>query len=396
MSLLLRISGSWPFRFIGRWLLNKPLLAAPLKRMLRLSPTLFARLRQAILHRPASPCSDIVIPFESFDLVFAAGPLEDKRGIGRVAHELLESFRRASERALKSNPRAFATKQVRPKVWFFSAIQWCPPRLPDRSLVVIHDVTPLVLPRCFPLANQRDWIDRCGPIARQAAVVVSISQSSAADIERHLGLELGSVRVVLNGVTSLPRPMSSSVQLPCPMPSGPYVVFLGSNDYHKNLDVVLQALENPRLIELSLVWVGDAKNLKFRPIPSRLKDRVYLTGHLPDHQVAQILLGSLALVFPSRYEGFGLPPFEAALLGVPSICSRKLAMTDLLADVAWFADEDDPNDWVEHLLGLQKDPQSRIAMGRRAQAYARSFTWERSVSQLLPMLQDLSRHSDKE
>ena len=372
---------------LGHWCLQQAWLAAPLKRLLRRFPVLFVRLRQWVLHTPAAAKADRVLAFETFDLVFAGGPLQDRRGIGRVAHALLDTLTQVSQERLRDHPKVFAERRERPRVSFFSAIQWCPATVPPESVVMIHDVTPLVLPDDFPEASRQEWLTRLKPIAHQAGCLVSISQSSASDIETHLDLEPGSIRVIYNGITPLPAmPVNHPQDLQ--LPAEPFLVFVGTHDHHKNLDVVLHALLDPRLSTLHLVWVGDAQSLTSDPIPEALGHRVHLLGRLPDRELAFVLSRAWLLAFPSLYEGFGLPPFEAALLGVPSICSARPAMTELLADAAWFVPAEDPAAWAQQLLDIQTDPAQREDMASRARARAREFQWRGVVDRLLLLAEE--------
>jgi glycosyltransferase involved in cell wall biosynthesis len=92
------------------------------------------------------------------------------------------------------------------------------------------------------------------------------------------------------------------------------------------------------------------------------------------------------LVFPSLYEGFGLPPLEAALMGVPSVCSRKPAMTEILIDCALFADPNDSIEWSEKIYKLIHEPNLRSKIIHNARARANELCWRDSSKKLLQVL----------
>ena len=110
-----------------------------------------------------------------------------------------------------------------------------------------------------------------------------------------------------------------------------YFIFIGSNDYHKNLDIVVNALCDESLSECQLVVVGDNfTNVQKNNWKKILTNRIFFYGHLDDNETVQLLSRAEALLLPSFNEGFGLPPFEAAIQNVPSICSDRPAMNQVL------------------------------------------------------------------
>lgn len=326
---------------------------------------------------------------------FAQGSLADPRGIGRVSRALMDTIDHiaAEEHALTSseaNPGSVTEAQALLPVNFFATVHFCPPELPAKSVVMIHDVTPLVLQDMFAQAVVKEWTQRYAPIARQADHIVTISKSSARDIEERLGIAPEKISIVPNGITPLPVAQQASAA----PPRTPYLVYVGSWDHHKNVEVVLRALQDPSLASLSLVLVGDNSTLANRVHQLGLNrgdhKRVHFMGRLQDDQMGLVISQALALVLPSYYEGFGLPPLEAALLGVPSVCSRRPAMTEYLGDCALFAEPDDPQQWREHFLMLLNQPLERQKLADKAQAVASGLTWELAGNRLLSVLQKVA------
>jgi|GEM_PF-3149431 len=319
------------------------------------------------------------------DIFFAKGPLDDRRGIGRVSKELFDQITNIVNIEETRKGEGYSTSGNK-KVYFFSSIHWCPDELPTPSVVMIHDVIPLLFPDLFAQETVRQWEDGFRHIAHQADLIVTISQSSADDICRLLGISEKKICVIYNGVSELPVSCTPSVGLP----AKPYVVYLGAHDHHKNLEVVLQALRDPLLSELSLAMIGDNKQALPRIVEYGLQDRVFFLGRLADGEVGYVIGNALALVFPSLYEGFGLPPLEAALLGTPSICSRRSAMLETLNDAALFAEPDRPGEWVECLRQLMTEPCLRDNIARIAEERAHQYTWDRTTKTLVEVITKLA------
>ncbi|CAM3038494.1 glycosyltransferase family 1 protein [Rariglobus hedericola] len=294
---------------------------------------------------------------------FHKSALTDGRGTGRVAAELLRQFRELAA-AIPVSPGS------RPPIHFFSAPHWGPETLPERSCVLIHDIIPSLAPG-YPEKQRNIFETRCRNVIRQAAKIITISQTSARDIAHHFGVNEADITVIYNGVTPLPV---SSEYTP-PLPGVPYLAYVGGADTHKNLEVVFEALRRPSLENVHLVLVGETERHRTLIESLRLETRVHFLGKLADADMGKVLTRATALVFPSFYEGFGLPPHEAALLGIPSICSRRPAMTELLSDAAFFADYNSPDEWARQIGTLIAHPTLARTMGELARAKSGRLQW---------------------
>jgi glycosyltransferase involved in cell wall biosynthesis len=318
------------------------------------------------------------IRFDGFDLFFSNAPLVDKRGIGRTCQAQLQELSSKSVETV-------ATEQVSGKsVHFYASIHWCPDILPKNSVIMIHDVIPLMFPEMFSEAIVGEWESRYKRIAAQAVHIITISQSNVVEIGRLLDVPLEKITLIYNGVTPMPAVDAGNHALPVQ----PYVVFLGADDRHKNLDVVLQALVRDKLSGVDLVLIGDNKTQSVIQEIERLglSARVHFMGRLEDAQIGYVLKHSQGLVSPSLYEGFGLPPMEAALLGVPAICSNRPAMSETLESAAIFVEPDDVEGWASAIHQLVYEPETGSTLGKAAQSHVATFTWEVSVQKLLDVL----------
>jgi glycosyltransferase involved in cell wall biosynthesis len=274
-------------------------------------------------------------------------------------------------------------------VHFYTSVHWCPDVLPENSVVMIHDVIPLLFPGQFPASVVGEWKYRYKRIVAHARHIVTISQASAIEIGRQLDVPQEKITVIYNGVTRLPVADAPEITLP----ARPYVVFLGADDRHKNLGVVLQALALELLSGVDLVLIGDNKTQSVVQHVEQLglSARVHFMGKLADDQIGHVLSHSKGLVFPSLYEGFGLPPMEAALLGVPAVCSSRPAMSETLESVALFVEPDDVQGWASAIHRLVYEPEVGNSLGKMAQSRISTFTWDASVQKLLEVLAPLAK-----
>jgi glycosyltransferase involved in cell wall biosynthesis len=255
-----------------------------------------------------------------------------------------------------------------------------PLRLQCPSVVTVHDVHHLAHGRL------RDWHRRLllGRIVRRsvrgAAAVIADSRFMRDAIAEAYDMPARSIDVVplapnpaLNGGAPLPDGGA-----PAPVSGGPYLLAFGGVTPNKNLDGLLRAFALARQrhgVRQNLVVVGHL------PESLRIGDSagVVATGYLDEARLASVLAKAEALVFPSLYEGFGLPVLEAMAAGVPVICSRVTAIPEVAGEAAVYFDPRDVEDMASKLALVAHDRALREDLAARGRIRAASFSWERAA-----------------
>ncbi len=280
---------------------------------------------------------------------------------------------------------------------------WAPPLRPSvPTVVTIHDLIPLLLReyRGGPLV--RLYTALVSTTAQNSALVLTDSEASRRDIVAHLGLPSERVRVVYLAAGERYTPE------PSPLPGGSrrgvperYVLYLGGFDVRKNIATVLQTYRwaGPAIGEqCPLVIAGrlPERDTPFAPDPRRLAREqgiderfVRFIGFVDEADKPALYRGAVAFIFPSRYEGFGLPPLEALACGTPVVGSDASSIPEVVGNAGVLLPPDDAEGMAGALIQLATDENFRAELSRRALAQSARFSWERTARETLAAYQDM-------
>jgi glycosyltransferase involved in cell wall biosynthesis len=260
---------------------------------------------------------------------------------------------------------------------------------PVPVVLTIHDVSYARHPEWYPY--RRDRLRRAfyRRSARGAAAIVTDSAFSASEIRAAYGIPAARITVAPLGVTTDFSPPDAS--LPVELPSGvtpPFLLHVGDLHERRNLAVVVDAMLQARqhfsaLPALSLVLagidrgVGDALCTIAREADA--PEAVIRLGVVEEDELRLLYRSATALVYPSRYEGFGLPVLEAMASGTPVIGSRAASIPEVLGEAGILVDPEDTPGWAEAIVRVVNDERSRGAMRAAGLARAAEFTWARTA-----------------
>ena len=249
------------------------------------------------------------------------------------------------------------------------------PKFDGRRVVTIYDMTPELFPDLFPGGNphlaKRSYVDA-------SDILLCISEATRSDLLQVYG-DLGKpVHVTYPGVSPLFAPGGT------PRPGLPdrYLLFVGRRDKYKDFKLLAEALaglaEKP-----ALVVVGGGP---FTEDEARLHDRLGISRQLihlsvDDHELSALYSNSLAFVFPSRYEGFGLPTLEAMAAGAPTVLARVSSHPEIGGEAALYFSHRDPESLRDCLATVLGDAALRERHKRLGFVRAAEFTWEHTARQ---------------
>jgi glycosyltransferase involved in cell wall biosynthesis len=282
---------------------------------------------------------------------------------------------------------------------------WAPPLAPSvPTVVTIHDLIPLVLPeyRGGPLV--RLYTALVSTAAQSAALALTDSEASRRDIVAHLGLLSERVRVVHlaadESYTPTAPPEDVDICARYGLPKR-YALYLGGFDVRKNVATALLTYRwaGPTTgEECPLVIAGrlPERDSPFTPDPRRLAreqgiDERYVRfiGFVDEVDKPALYRAAVAFIFPSRYEGFGLPPLEALACGTPVVGSSASSIPEVVGSAGVLLPPDDAEGMAGALIQLATDEDFQTEMSRRALAQAAHFSWERTARETLAACQEV-------
>jgi glycosyltransferase involved in cell wall biosynthesis len=258
-------------------------------------------------------------------------------------------------------------------------------------VATILDIIPLLLPEYRGRAAVRAYMRLVGLAARRAAQVIAISDQSRADIITHLGVAPVCATTVPLAAGPQYRPRDRVQALACVAERyglrEPFVYYVGGLDARKNIETLVRAFG--RLLraggpEATLAIAGQALGADQRLFPDldallaqeRLESQVRRID--VSHADGPLLYSAAtAFAYPSRYEGFGLPPLEAMACGTPTVVAAASSLPEVVGDAALHVPPDDIAGWVAALWRLLADDRLRAELRRRGLARAGQFSYDR-------------------
>ena len=259
---------------------------------------------------------------------------------------------------------------------------------PVPVVVTVHDVSYELHPEWYPY--RRDWLRRAfyRRSARSAAHVLTVSRFSASEIASAYGIAIERISVTPLGVDDMfaPGDGEAAADLPAGV-AAPYVLHVGDLHERRNLAMLLQAVIAVRragtLPELSLVLAGVdrgvADGLRQLAVRSAAPQALVQLGRVREKQLRALYRHTVALAYPSLYEGFGLPLLEAMRGGIPVIAANTASIPDVVGPAALLLDPRDVEGWARAIVEVATDESRRARMRAAGVARAAEFTWERTA-----------------
>ena len=260
------------------------------------------------------------------------------------------------------------------------------PALRENQLVAIHDAATFANPANFSAAFRTWYAVLLRSIASRARVVATVSRFSADELTRHLGVPASRLEIIGEGGEHILRtPADPSILERLGLGDQPYVLAVGSQSPNKNLRAVIDAMALLGDRKIRLVAAGGS-NARIFADTVGADSAVLRTGYVSDAQLRALYERAACFVFPSFYEGFGLPPLEAMCCDCPVIVANRSSLPEVCADAALYCDPADPASLAAALRRLLDSAALRDELRQAGRRRVAHFGWQRAATQFVDVV----------
>lgn len=276
-----------------------------------------------------------------------------------------------------------------------------------RVLMHLHDVIPFLFWRQYAPSFPRDFRVGLRLSLRAAArvdAVITDSECSKKDIVEWTGADPDRIHVVPFGCDEEFRPVEQLAEreafLRSKQVTSPFILYVGATDHRKNLPFLVRAFEQLResgypgslyLIGEEFGWthLAEVRKIHEEIGRSRCSEAIRMPGYVNSEELAMYLACADAFVFPSLYEGFGLPALEAMSCGAAVVVSNRSSIPEVVGDAGLYFDPSSQDECVRQLIAVTSDRALRQELGRRGLQRAKLFSWRRAAEQIFEIYRGL-------
>lgn len=338
-----------------------------------------------------------VVPFiinEKFKIVFI-GKRDEISDLGWDRYDNTE-IRECNYKIYSLKEQLFLKRKI-PKdtdlIWIphFNA----PIRLNGEVLITIHDAFHLAMPEKVGGKLKQFYAKKLYEESiTNAKEIITVSNFSMNELHKYLKIDTNKrINTIYNGVSS------EWFYAENKNVTNPYIIFVGNVKPHKNLGVLLEAYRKIKdEVKLDLLIVGkkegfiNGDNNLLKQQISELDDKVIFTGYVTDEEIKNYVSGADMMVFPSVYEGFGLPPLEAMACGTPTIISNAASMPEICEDASLYFDAKNPNELAEKIKKVYSNTKLRESYINKGMLQAQKYNWEKSAQEHIKLIKELIRN----
>ena len=261
-----------------------------------------------------------------------------------------------------------------------------------RSVLVLHDAAIFAHPEHFSLPYRSLHRFLRPRLARAAARLATISEFSRRELAKWCGVSESAFAIIGDSAEHiLDEAADTGILERHGLVPGRYALTVGNQSPNKNIALALSAFVESGAGDWLLAVAGGGSDKIFGGVAVDSHPAVRRLGRVSDGELRALYENAGMFLFPSRYEGFGVPPLEAMILGCPVISADATAMPEVLGDAAVYFRSDDSNDLARQISDLRENGELRAALAAAGKQRASDFSWRKSAGIMVGLLDGLER-----
>lgn len=321
-------------------------------------------------------------------------------GIGTYTYQLVENLKKIDEHKVcqffwPGDENKYSLRNAKIDIYHVPQNgHGLPKKKSCLQVATVHDLIPYIYPEDASPNYLRTVLNEMPRIMEQSDLIITVSEHSKRDIQRYFNLPNNKVVVTYEAPESVYRPIEEGAAKDFVKGKynihSPYILYIGGFSTRKNVKTLINAFHEIRTDipkDYKLVLVGkkvkDAKMLEIMINDLGLKNNSIFTGFLPVVELPYLYNASDLFVYPSLYEGFGLPPLEAMACGTPVIASNTSSMPEVTGDAAILINPKDTHGLAEAMVKVLNSSDLRDKMSKDGLLQANKFTWEKCARETL-------------
>lgn len=256
----------------------------------------------------------------------------------------------------------------------------------SHQVVTHHDITYLKYPKSFPFSFRLLYRIISPLMIRNSKQVVTVSQFSRSEISSQYRCQEEKIKIIYNAVSDLFEPTKEVTSEP---DKERYLLAVSSTNYHKNFHGLIDAFSDANL-DIDLKIIGDSADVFSTLDLKRNHPRIHFVGRVNDDELVKLYQHATAFVFPSFYEGFGIPPLEAQACGCPVISSNTASMPEVLGESVLYFNPESKREIINSLSLIVSDVELRAQLVEKGFKNKERFSWGESASKLNDIIRNVS------
>ena len=274
----------------------------------------------------------------------------------------------------------------------FSPVPEAPLYTNCRFVVTSFDMIPLRFPKRFsPLATYHKYYTP--EVFKQSQHIICISESTANDITKFYQIPSNKITPILLAYDANHFRPVIEAESQSRSHNPPYFLYIGRHDPYKNISRLIDAFANLKSSHEYQLWLSGPSDLRYTPALKKqvqelgITDQVKFLDYVPYDDLPKIISGAIALVFPSLWEGFGLPVLEAMACGTPVITSNLSSLPEVAGDAAILIDPYRVEEITDAMQAIANDSGLRSYLSQLGLQRATQFSWEKTGRETVEVLQ---------